>query len=323
MNNQLSILIPMHGNVSPVMNHVEDDIFTQKGTIEEILLLGPKVPIASLLSLNKNNAPKICLDLVHLHATRDHVVLMDPSLIQIRPDEELALRASVLETLTHFLGANGEFFAHRWIFPAREFAELDTHTPNLASGLNMDIWMPKDTSIKGVAKKWRQLQNEVQMIWHDHPVNEARLERGELSINSIWLHGNGASSDIAQHPILANVSKILSNHPIACALDARIIPLSIDALVPSSQSHHLAFAHILRANEWELFWQKSIEAINQQRLSQIQLLQYSQGQLYRHTLTSKDLEVGLFTRLFKKNLTKNQQSATWIEYAKKIHWSLS
>lgn len=323
MNNQLSILIPMHGNVSPVMNHVEDDIFTQKGTIEEILLLGPKVPIASLLSLNKNNEPKICLDLVHLHATRDHVVLMDPSLIQIRPDEELALRASVLETLTHFLGADGEFFPHRWVFPAREFAELDTHTPSLVSGLNMDVWMPKDTVTQGVAKKWRQLQNEVQMIWHDHPVNEARLERGELSINSIWLHGNGASSDLAPHPILANVSKILSNHPIACALDSRIIPLSIDALVPSSQTHHLAFAHILRASEWELFWQKSIEAINQQRLSKIQLLQYSQGQLYRHTLTSKDLELGLFTKLFKKNLSKNQQSPAWIEYAKKLHWSPS
>jgi hypothetical protein len=320
MNNLLSILIPTHGNVSPVMNHVEDDIYTQKGTIEEILLLGPKVPIAPLLSSNKNNEPKICLDLVHLHATRDHVVLMDPSLIQIRPDEELALRASVLETLTHFLGTDGEFFPNRWVYPAGEFIELDTHTPNLASGLNMDIWMPKDTSTKGVAKKWRQLQNEVQMIWHDHPVNEARLERGELSINSIWLHGNGASSDLAQHPILGNVAKILSNHPIGSTLDARIAPLSIDALIPSSQMHHLAFAHILRENEWEVFWQKSIDALHHEHLGQIQLLQYSQGQLYRHTLTSKDLEVGLFTRLFKKNLTKNQQSLAWIEYAKKLHW---
>lgn len=159
------------------------------------------------------------------------------------------------------------------------------------------------------------------MIWHDHPVNEARLERGELTVNSIWLHGNGAASDLAQHPILANVSKILSNHSIGSTLDARVARLSIDTLIPSSQNHHLAFAHILRENEWELFWQKSIDALHRQNLGQIQLLQYSQGQLFRHTLTSKDLEVSLFTRLFKKNVTKNQQSPAWIEYAKKLNWT--
>ena len=320
MNNQLSFLIPEFSLDSTDLSDSDDAIFEQKGTFEEILLLGNKVPIAAKLRGLSDDQPHICLELVHLHATRDHVVLMDPSLLRITPEEEIALRTSVMETLEHFLGSLGEFYPHRWIYPAGEFTELLTHTPSLASGLNIDIWMPKDTHTPGLAKKWRRLQNEIQMIWHDHPVNEARLARGELTVNSVWLYGIGSLADISQHPVLKDVHHLFSNHILGSALDNRITPLSLENVIPKDNQHHFVFAQDLKPAQWDDYWNTSMQAMQQKILDQITLYRYQNGKLQHHVLQPKELKLGFFQNLFNKNTSKKQFPA-WLEYAKKIHWT--
>jgi hypothetical protein len=320
MNNQLSFLIPEFSLDSTEITESDDAIFEQKGTFEEILLLGTHVPIAAKLEGSSDGQPQMCLELIHLHATRDHVVLMDPSLLQITPKEEIALRTSVKETLEHFLGSVGEFYPHRWIYPAGEFAELLTHTPNLVSGLNIDIWMPKDTQTPGIAKKWRRLQNEIQMIWHDHPVNEARLARGELTINSVWLYGIGSVSDISQHPALKNAHYLLSNHILGSSLDTRMSPLSIKNVIPPNNHHHFVFAQDLKPSQWDEYWHISMAAFQQKILDQITLYRQHKGQLQTHILYPKDFKLSFFQNLFNINTSKKQFPA-WLEYAKKIHWT--
>ncbi|MFO8025628.1 MAG: hypothetical protein R6U90_10795, partial [Thiohalophilus sp.] len=39
--------------------------------------------------------------------------------------------------------------------------------------------------------EWRRLMNEVQMLLHDHPVNQQRAAEGRLTVNSLWLWGGG------------------------------------------------------------------------------------------------------------------------------------
>jgi hypothetical protein len=41
-----------------------------------------------------------------------------------------------------------------------------------------------------------KLQNEVQMAWFEHPVNEAREARGLPAVNSIWFHAQGAAQPV-------------------------------------------------------------------------------------------------------------------------------
>lgn len=318
MNNQISFLVPPLAAESIEFEHSDDAIFEQKGTIEEILLLGPQIPIAAKLSRHQDQQPRIVLELVHLHATRDHIVLMDPTLLSIQADEEQALRNSVTDTLDHYLGSHGEFFNSRWIYPAGDFLELQTHSPSLVSGLNMDIWMPKDTSTLGIAKKWRQLQNEIQMIWHDHPVNEARLERGELPINSVWLYGIGCLTEITPHPLLNDVQQIFSNHYLGNSLDARLNTLSLESIVPSKDHHHFVFAQDLTASEWEKYWQKSLSALHKKELTQIQLIHGHHGNFRQHHLSLKDLELGLLTKIFRFQQRQNLQYPSWLEYSKKI-----
>jgi hypothetical protein len=45
------------------------------------------------------------------------------------------------------------------------------------------------------ARLMRRLQNEAQMVLHDHPVNLARAARGELTVNSLWLDHAGAADE--------------------------------------------------------------------------------------------------------------------------------
>lgn len=69
-----------------------------------------------------------------------------------------------------------------WLAPD---ARLHSISPAAVSTLSVSDWWPQDDSMKA----WRKLLNEVQMVWHTHPVNEHRAAMGLEPINSLWLYG--------------------------------------------------------------------------------------------------------------------------------------
>jgi hypothetical protein len=73
----------------------------------------------------------------------------------------------------------------RWRVWLDQSAQLTSITPAAASLLSVSDWWPQDASMKA----WRKLLNEIQMVWHHHPVNQQRMERGLEPINSLWLYG--------------------------------------------------------------------------------------------------------------------------------------
>jgi len=60
-------------------------------------------------------------------------------------------------------------------------------SPMALSGQDIGDWWPTGT----LWQPWRRLLNELQMTWHEHPVNEARAARGQIPINGVWLYGGG------------------------------------------------------------------------------------------------------------------------------------
>ena len=126
---------------------------------------------------------------VHLHIARDHLVLTD--LRQLALDED-ASRALFRTALPAFEAAGLPLVygsAATWFVRADRHADLQTATPDATCGHNIDIWMPQG----GSARAWRKLQNEVQMDWHAHAVNDARLAAGRNPVNSLWLWGGGVA----------------------------------------------------------------------------------------------------------------------------------
>ena len=69
-----------------------------------------------------------------------------------------------------------------WLDPSASTRSL---TPAAMAEMRLSDWWPQEDSLR----EWRRLLNEIQMVWHDHPVNLARAERGEMPINSLWLFG--------------------------------------------------------------------------------------------------------------------------------------
>lgn len=68
-------------------------------------------------------------------------------------------------------------------------------TPELVFQTTVQDWW--DTSTAGRA--WRQWANEIQMLWHQHPVNLQRQQQGQPPINALWLMG-GAAAEQLKHP---------------------------------------------------------------------------------------------------------------------------
>jgi hypothetical protein len=69
-------------------------------------------------------------------------------------------------------------------------------SPMALSGQDIGDWWPTGT----LWQPWRRLLNELQMTWHEHPINEARLARGQAPINGVWLYGGGLGWQPDMHP---------------------------------------------------------------------------------------------------------------------------
>ena len=144
----------------------------------------------SALGLGADAGVWFMLQPVHYHIARDHLVLTDTRRLALANEEShslfvLAKTSFDAAGMTLVYGSAG-----LWFLRADRWAELQTATPDAACGHNIDIWMPKGAE----ARAWRKLQNEVQMDWHECPVNAARALRGQEPVNSLWLWG-GATAD--------------------------------------------------------------------------------------------------------------------------------
>jgi hypothetical protein len=71
------------------------------------------------------------------------------------------------------------------------FRGLATASLDRVLGRNVDVWMPEAEQ----AGPLRRLQNEMQMLLYTHPINDARIGRGLLPVNSFWVSGAGALAE--------------------------------------------------------------------------------------------------------------------------------
>lgn len=123
----------------------------------------------------------------HWHVGTDQVSLIDPRLLALDETGSRAFFGAVKELFT------GDGYALHWAAPLRWYAAHDTlATLRTASldrvvGRNVDAWLGTDPA----ARRLRRLQSEVQMVLYTDPLNDERIARGLLPLNSFWLSGCG------------------------------------------------------------------------------------------------------------------------------------
>ena len=142
------------------------------------------------------NATWACVQPVHVRIAHDHLVLIDPASLDLSDDEASVLLA-VARPLIEELGVRIEApKPTRWYLSGDGFGTLAGASPLRASGRNIEIWLPHEAHSGDRSRAWMKLQNEVQMAWFEHPVNEAREARGLPAVNSIWFHAQGAAQPV-------------------------------------------------------------------------------------------------------------------------------
>ena len=261
------------------------------GLPQERFLLGDRLPIAPVLLLGQSdlavnpNETIACLQPVHFHATRDHLVLMAQSQIDLTANESAKLLQAALPFIEEDFGSKILFQGQRdWFIPAGPFTSLATHSIDQAHGRNIDWWMPRDTNEPGIAKLWRKLQNEIQMLWHIDPVNEEREQRGLPRINSLWISGIGKLADIQVPAFLSNASRIYGDHPLLTGL-AKYLE------VP--QQNEIDFSKLQNTFAWidhpESIWDQLRSALTSKELDEIEIIDFPNGQARHRIFTAKDL----------------------------------
>ena len=262
-----------------------------RGLPHERFLLGDRLPIAPILLLGQSdltvnpNETIACLQPVHFHATRDHLILMAQSQIDLTANESAKLLQAALPFIEEDFESKILFQGQRdWFITAGPFASLATHSIDQAHGRNIDWWMPRDTSEIGAAKLWRKLQNEIQMLWHIDPVNEERELRGLPRINSLWISGIGKLADIQMPAFLGEISHIYGDHPLL---------IGLAKYLATPQQNEIDFSNLQNAFAWidhpETIWDKLRNILISKGLDEIEIIDFPEGQVRHRIFTAKDL----------------------------------
>ena len=292
-----------------VLDEPENKDGPRQGLPHERFLLGEAMPLAPVLLLGQSNQAVnpieviACLQPVHLHATRDHLILMGQNQIDLTAEESVQLLNAALPFIEEDFQSSVLFQnQHYWFIPAGPFSSLASYSVDQAHGRNIDWWMPRDTREEGIAKRWRKLQNEIQMLWHIGPVNEEREQRGMPSINSLWISGIGKLIDVRAPEALKHSVCLIGQHPILTGL-ARLLDLPHE-LTLNENNLAGSFAWL---EQPQLAWPQLSAALIKKQIDEVALIDFPKGKVRERILTVKDL--------YKKSWAfwKKSEPLTWKE----------
>jgi hypothetical protein len=129
------------------------------------------------------------LELVHLAAGLNHLSLVELAAeLQATPAERAALEPLLREHLQAHGARWHALPSGHWLVGLPLGAQLRTVCPAAAAANELELAMPQ---AEGGAVL-RRLMTELQMLLHEHAVNQERERRGWPAANALWPWGNGA-----------------------------------------------------------------------------------------------------------------------------------
>lgn len=148
-----------------------------------------ELPIAQHRYASDTNteAPEhcVCAEMVHLQADTSNARLFPQTALDLSSEDVEHLVRSVND----LVGADGLTLSRldngNLYFTGMPASYLDTWPAHALASGKVANYLPRHTE----AGDWRRLLTEVQMLFHAHPVNEARVAEQKLPINAMWFWG--------------------------------------------------------------------------------------------------------------------------------------
>ena len=145
------------------------------------------LPWAAWQTAQTGTTPQAWMTPCHWQIGMDQVVMLDPASLFLSDDESQQL----LQAMQPFLQEDGLqvtwHSALKWHVQGALLTDLACASLDRVIGQNIKRWIPESPA----ARPLQRLQSEMQMLLYNHPVNNARDARRQISVNSFWLHGAG------------------------------------------------------------------------------------------------------------------------------------
>ena len=264
----LSLLLAK-GKVNSVDMPLEALICQQYG-----LSANADYPIAAISAaadgLDVGHAFWLRSDPVHFEMQRDCFSLSEPAPLVLKAEQARLMLTSLNEHfsqdgLAFYLGESGA-----WYLRTEMPQQIQTTLPSVAMDKNVHHFMPQGQD----SAKWKAILNEVQMLLHDHPVNQAREASGEVVVNSIWLSGGGAmpSFESVSHDADFIIANEVFKQGLAqwVGIRGQRVPTNVDEVLQlNGQNMHLTLPHA--SNLDGIWFTALLAAVKGKKIQQLRL----------------------------------------------------
>lgn len=244
-------------------------------------------------------------DPVHLRIEQNHILLADSQMfkISVKESDQLAdiVNRHFEKDALAFLPINPD----RWYVRLEKNPDLQLHALSQIAGTNINNYLPtgEDRTI------WHNRFNEIQMLLHEHPINQARQERGELAINSLWFWGGGRIPET----VTSIYTHIWSNDmlPRALALTSgtpyATLPANAERWLETAEhgNHLVVLAALWRKTQYNnaYGWREDLKAFEQNWFAPLYTA-LQKGQITQLTITAIEDNIARDFIITRKNLWK-------------------
>ncbi len=174
---------PLHGVAGP-----ERTLFHLFGVPVDARLDPPVAAVTHFIDTGeRDDGWYLRADPVHLRADLNKLILFDAGTFSLSEEEARSLAGEVRGLLDRVGGELSVPAPGRWYLRLSRPPDIRTSSLGSVAGRGVHDRLPQGDA----GADWRGLLNEIQMTLHLSPVNQARGERGEPAVNSLWFWGGG------------------------------------------------------------------------------------------------------------------------------------
>ncbi len=255
-------------------------------------------------------------DPVHLRIERDQIVLADSRIFQISADEA----GQFTDMLNKHFAENAQEISFlplrpdRWYLHITKTPPPQTHLLSEVANKGIRELLPFGTN----SMNWRGLFNEIQMLLHEHSLNQSREDRGDLAVNSTWFWGGGVmpASVVCPYTHVWSNDVLTESLALASATDHAQLPNDAAAWYQSAVSgNHLVVLNPLhgKAQYADVYgWRESLKELEQKWFGSLWAM-LKQGKFNQLTLTA------LGTNKTKNFILTRHDSRKFWRRAKPLH----
>ncbi len=233
----------------------------------------PYAALSYLADSGETRSHVMRADPVHLSASREGMVLLDNTMLRLQADEAKSLAAVIQPLLNEMSAELVVKHAARWYLLCEQLPPISTWSLMQVVGRDISNKLPAGQE----QTRWRQLFNEIQMLLHETPVNQARERRGHLPVNSLWFWGEGelTSSVSCAYDVCVSNDPVVQGLARQQQIPVQVMPQDANELLDQLKNYRNALivderARYFRAYEDAVGWLDYIAGLEQDWIQPLQ-----------------------------------------------------